>query len=79
MSTKRPYVPPRLTVYETKNLPESMKPPQRDFFESADVGPVCTAAVDRDHKHVEVSEGFSELVDRKMEEQIGMPHDRARR
>ncbi len=76
MSTKRFYVPPCLTVYEPKDLPEWMRPPRRDFFESPKVAPTYTAVVDRDHKYVDVSESFCELVGYKMEELIGMPYDR---
>ena len=53
-----------------------MKPPQKAFFESAGPAPVYTSVVDRDHKYIEVSEGFCELVGYKMEELIGMPYDR---
>jgi PAS domain S-box-containing protein len=76
MSTKRPYLPPRLTVYEPKDIPEWMKSPQRDFFENVRVAPIYTTVVDRDHKYVDVSESFCELVGYKMEELIGMPYDR---
>ena len=76
MSTKRLYVSPCLTAYEPEDLPEWMRPPRRDFFEGAKVAPTYTAVVDRDHKYVDVSEGFCELVGYKMEELIGMPYDR---
>jgi PAS domain S-box-containing protein len=76
MSTKRLYVPPCLTVYEPKDLPEWMRLPGRDFFESAKVAPTYTAVVDPDRKYVDVSERFCELVGYKREELIGMPYDR---
>jgi PAS domain S-box-containing protein len=75
MSAKRLYVPPHLTVYDPKDLPEWMKLPQEELFEGAHVLPTYTAIVDRDRKYVDVSESFCELVGYKSEELIGTRYD----
>jgi PAS domain-containing protein len=75
MYNKKSYVPPRLTAYDPKDVPEGMKLLLADLFAGAHVLPTYSAVVDRDRKYVHVSESFSELVGYKVEELIGTRYD----
>ena len=72
---KKPYVPPRLTAYDPKNVPEWLNLMRQDLLKGANVPPTYTTVVDQDHKYVHVSESFSELVGYKVEELIGTRYD----
>ncbi len=74
MSDKKPYVPPRLTEYDPKNVPELVKLLKEDRL-SAHVSPAYTIVVDQDRKYIEVSDSFSKLVGYKTEELLGMRYD----
>src|SRR5437016_3292770 len=75
MGDKKPYVPPRLTAYDPKNVPEWIQPRIQLFREKVIDASDCTTVVDKDRKYVEVSETFCKLVGYKAEELIGMPYD----
>jgi len=74
MSHKKLYVPPRLTEYDPKNVPEWVKLLRKDLL-SAHITPAYTIVVDQDRRYVEVPEGFSKLVGYKVEELLGMRYD----
>ena len=75
MGTKKEYVPPRLTAYDPKNIPEWLNLMQQDLLKGAHVPPTYTTVVDQDRKYVHVSKNFSELVGYKVEELIGTKYD----
>ena len=75
MVQKKPYVPPRLTAYDPKNIPEWLNLMQQDLLKGAHVPPTYTTVVDQDRKYVHVSKNFSELVGYKVEELLGTPYD----
>ena len=75
MGTKKEYVPPRLTAYDPKNIPEWLNLMQQDLLKGAHVPPTYTTVVDQDRKYVHVSNNFSELVGYKIEELIGTQYD----
>jgi PAS domain S-box-containing protein len=79
MSDKKPYVPPRLTEYDPKNVPELVKLLKEDRLSThvspAYVSPAYTIVVDQDRKYIEVSDSFSKLVGYKAEELLGMRYD----
>ena len=83
MSNKKPYVPPRLTEYEPKNVPELVKLLKEDRLSAhvspavspAYVSPAYTVVVDQNRKYIEVSDSFSKLVGYKTEELLGMRYD----
>ena len=75
MVQKKPYVPPRLTAYDPKNVPEWLNLMQQDLLKGAHVPPTYTTVVDQDRKYVHVSKNFSELVGYKVEELLGTPYD----
>jgi len=75
MVQKKPYVPPRLTAYDPKNVPEWLNLMQQDLLKGAHVPPTYTTVVDQDRKYVHVSNNFSELVGYKIEELIGIRYD----
>jgi PAS domain-containing protein len=75
MSHKKPYVPPRLTEYHPKNLPEWLILLQQDLLKGANVPPTYTAVIDQDRKYVHVSTSFSELVGYEVRDLIGMRYD----
>jgi hypothetical protein len=64
MDTKKLYIPPRLTVYESHNVPERLK-----------TAPAYTTVVDKNRTYVDVSESFCDLVGYKREELIGTRYD----
>jgi PAS domain S-box-containing protein len=74
MNKKKPYVPPRLTAYDPKNVPEWAKL-FREGLLTAQVSPAYTVVVDRNRKYIEVSDSFSKLVGYKTEELLGMRYD----
>jgi PAS domain S-box-containing protein len=74
MPYKRAYVPPRLTAYDPKNVPEWVKLPRNNLL-SAHITPAYTIVVDQDRKYIEVSESFSKLVGYKVEELLGRRYD----
>ena len=74
MGTKKEYVPPRLTVYDPKNVPEWIQLRVQLLRESLNVSD-CTTVVDKNRKYVEVSDKFCKLVGYKAEELIGTPYD----
>jgi PAS domain S-box-containing protein len=72
---KRPYTPPRLTVYETKDVPEWV-PLRIQLLRNRLINPsACTTVVDQNRKYIEVSEDFCKLVGYKANELIGTPYD----
>jgi PAS domain S-box-containing protein len=75
MNQKKGYAPPRLTVYDPKNVPQWLNLMHQDLIKGAHVPPTYTVVVDRDRKYVHVSESFSELVGYKREELIGKCYD----
>src|SRR3979490_2036733 len=75
MGTKKEYVPPRLTAYDPKNVPEWLNLMQQDLLKGANVLPTYSTVVDQDRKYVHVSKNFSELVGYKVEELLGTPYD----
>ncbi len=75
MSDKKPYVPPRLTAYDPKNVPEWVKLLREDLLNGSHVAPTYTAVVDRDRKFVHVSANFCELVGYEVEDLIGTRYD----
>ncbi len=75
MDTKKFYVPPRLTAYDPKNVPEWIQLRVQLLRESLIDASGCTTVVDKDRKYVEVSEKFCKLVGYKAEELIGTPYD----
>src|SRR5258708_39564087 len=75
MVEKKLYVPPRLTAYDPKNVPEWLNLMQQDVLKGAHVPPTYTAVVDQERKYVHVSKSFSELVGYKVEELIGSRYD----
>jgi PAS domain S-box-containing protein len=75
MDKKKPYVPPRLTAYEPKNVPEWLNLMQQDLLKGANVPPTYTAVVDQDRKYVHVSDSFCELVGYDTEDLIGTRYD----
>jgi PAS domain S-box-containing protein len=79
MDKKKPYVPPRLTSYDSAGLPkwlqflrDNLAPDVRNPHL---VTPAYTAVVDKERKYVEVSESFCKLVGYKAEELIGKRYD----
>ena len=75
MVEKKLYVPPHLTAYDPKNIPEWLNLMQQDLLKGAHVPPTYTTVVDQDRKYVHVSKNFSELVGYKIEELIGTQYD----
>jgi PAS domain S-box-containing protein len=75
MTTKKLYIPPRLTAYDPNNIPGRVKLLQAELLAGACVPPVYTAVLDQDRRYVEVSENFSELLGYKAEELIGTRYD----
>ena len=75
MDTKKVYVPPRLTAYDPKDVPEWLNLMRQDLLKGANVPPTYTAVVDQDRKYVRVSESFSELLGYQAEELIGTRYD----
>jgi CspA family cold shock protein len=67
--------PPRLTVYDPKNVPECLNPMRQNVLNGTHVPPTYTTVVDQDRKFVQVSKSFSELVGYKIEELIGTRYD----
>lgn len=47
MFTKKVYVPPRLTEYGPKNLPEWLNLMQQDLLKGANIPPTYTVVVDQ--------------------------------
>ncbi len=72
---RNPRVPPSLTVYDAKKVPEWVNLMRRDVLEGARVAPTYTTVIDRDRKYIDVSENFCELVGYKTEELIGTRYD----
>ena len=68
------YVPPRLTPYDPKNVPELAKLFRGDLIR-AHISATYTTVVDQDRKFVEVSDNFSKLLGYKTEELIGVQYD----
>ena len=75
MDTKKVYVPPRLTAYDPKDVPEWLNLMQQDLLKGANVPPTYTVVVDQNRNYVHVSDSFSELVGYKVEELIGTRYD----
>jgi PAS domain-containing protein len=75
MDQKKPYVPPRLTAYDPKNVPEWLNVMQQALLKGANIPPTYTTVVDQDRKYVHVSKSFSELVGYNVEELLGMRYD----
>jgi PAS domain S-box-containing protein len=75
MSHKKLYVPPRLTEYDPKNVPEWLNLMHQDFLKGANVPPTSTVVVDQDRKYVHVSKSFCELVGYEIEDLIGTRYD----
>jgi hypothetical protein len=76
MDKKRPYVPPRFTEYDPKNVPAWLNLMQQDFLKGANVPPVCTAVVDQYHNYLHVYKSFAELVGYSVEELLGTRYDK---
>jgi PAS domain S-box-containing protein len=76
MNKKKSYIPPRLTAYDPKNVPEWLNLMQQDSLKGAHVPPTYTAVVDQDRRYIHVSKSFSELVGYSSEELIGTRYDR---
>jgi hypothetical protein len=74
MDKKKPYIPPRLTVYERHNVPDGML--FREAPKSEEVTPAYTTVVDNNRTYVEVSQSFCDLVGYKRDELIGTRYDR---
>jgi CspA family cold shock protein len=72
---KKADVPPGLAAHDPGNVPEWVKLLREDLINGLHVAPTYTTVVDRDHKYVEVSESFCELVGYPVEELIGTPYD----
>jgi len=72
---KKKYVPPRLTAYDPKNVPEWLNVMHQDLLNGAHVPPTYTTVVDPNRKYLHVSANFSELVGYKVEELLGTPYD----
>src|SRR6202022_1730935 len=72
---KKSHVPPRLTVYDPKYVPEWLNLMCQDALKGAHVPPTYTTVVDQDRKFVEVSQSFSNLVGYKVEDLIGTRYD----
>jgi PAS domain S-box-containing protein len=70
---ERKYVPPRLTAYDPKDVPEWLN--LVDLLKGTHVKPTFTTVVDRDRKYVHVSRNFCELVGYRVEELIGTRYD----
>ena len=75
MTTKKLYIPPRLTAYDPNNIPGRVKLLQAELLAGACVPPIYTTVLDQDRRYVEVSENFSELLGYKAEELIGTRYD----
>jgi PAS domain-containing protein len=75
MDTKKVYVPPRLTAYDPKDVPEWLNLMRQAVLKGANVPPTYTTVVDQDRKYVHVSDSFSELVGYKVEELLGTRYD----
>ena len=75
MDTKKLYVPPRLTAFDPKDVPEWLKLMHQDVLKGAHVPPTYTTVVDQDRKYVHVSNSFSELVGYAAEELVGTRYD----
>jgi PAS domain S-box-containing protein len=75
MFQKKRYVPPCLTVYDPKNVPEWMRLLREDLPNVGHVPPIYTTVVDRDRKYIDASQSFCELVGYKIEELIGKRYD----
>jgi PAS domain S-box-containing protein len=75
MDQKKPYVPPRLTAYDPKNVPEWLNVMQQALLKGANIPPTYTTVVDQDRQYVHVSKSFSELVGYNVEELLGMRYD----
>ncbi len=75
MDTKKVYVPPRLTAYDPKDVPEWLNLMRQDLLKGANVPPTYTTVVDQDRKYVHVSKSFSELVGYTSEELVGTRYD----
>jgi PAS domain S-box-containing protein len=75
MSHKKLYVPPRLTEYDPKNVPEWLNLMHQDFLKGANVPPTSAVVVDQDRKYVHVSKSFCELVGYEIEDLIGTRYD----
>jgi PAS domain S-box-containing protein len=75
MDKKKLHGPPRLTVYDPKNVPEWLNLMRQDVLKGAHVPPTYTTVVDQDRTFVDVSESFSKLVGYKVEELIGTRYD----
>ena len=75
MVQKKLYVPPRLTAYDPKNVPEWLNLMQQDLLKGANVPPTYTTVVDQDRKYIHVSQNFCELVGYKVQELLGTPYD----
>ena len=74
MNTKKPYTPPRLTVYDPASVPELVGLVRGDVI-LAHVPATYTTVVDQDHNFIEVSENFSRLLGYKPEELLGTQYD----
>jgi len=75
MDTKKPYIPPRLTVYDARDVPEWIQLRVQVLRESLIDASGCTTVVDKNRKYVAVSDKFCKLVGYKAEELIGTPYD----
>jgi len=75
MDTKKFYVPPRLTAYDPKDVPEWLNLMRQGLLKGANVPPTYTTIVDQDRKFIEVSDSFGKLVGYKPEELIGTRYD----
>jgi CspA family cold shock protein len=72
---KKPDVQPGLAAHDPGNVPEWVKLLREELINGLHVAPTYTTVVDRDHKYVEVSESFCELVGYPVQELIGTPYD----
>jgi PAS domain S-box-containing protein len=75
MVQKKLYVAPRLTAYDSKDVPEWLNLMRQDLLKGANIPPTYTTVVDQDRKYVHVSESFSELVGYKGDELLGTRYD----
>ncbi len=75
MDKKKPYVPPRFTEYDPKNVPEWLNLMQQDFLKGARIPPTYTAVVDQYRNYIHVSKSFAELVGYRVEELLGTRYD----
>ena len=73
---KRPYIPPRLTVHDPKDLPERIQFRVQLLRDGLIPISSCSTVVDQHRKFIYVSDEFCKLVGYKAKELIGSTYDR---